>query len=559
MSFIAIPAVVAGVGLFMNRDGKQSRDANPVVTVNSTKISNQDLARTEADNVNTLLQDPVGPSNYAFQSNAWSNAFIGGRATQNVDPRRGNERLELYSGQTDETYMKKREVKPMFDPTSGQTFVNGAPVQYDIRRYDGGLRHEGVKPIQEEWVGPGLNLPTNQISGGGFHQYLRLKPTNVAANAKLTGELAAQWKSGAALVGKPQVQGVITKKGPERYYEQPMTSVLPTGAHVDRQMSRPNQILPCVNDKHTQWFGPAGSAHAANHETYATQQNLLPTQREDSYLPVCDNAGLVGGAGSVSMGSYVPENHRAGYYTTDREDTGGDAQARVTGMWGGYGSGTVPVQNDPNMTQRETFGDTSNTYVSNTGSINRFAHNDGAYDLISDPTQRSQTHSDYKGIAGSAVSGRLAYNSDSYDLTAGVTQREQTHTSYGGPGGSGFAAKPMSYDDIMGGAAAVGKINQIRPEEEGGRVPGQGGMNIRDDAHNLVQESSCKDRSYELSGQGRRPVMQGSNVGQYYSQLGEFNQNPNRIEHWDDRLDPSTLNALQNNPYNKSVHGKQVY
>ncbi|MEM0354147.1 MAG: hypothetical protein QXW79_01060 [Thermoplasmata archaeon] len=87
-----------------------------------------------------------------------------------------NYKNELFSGNLKDTWRKKMEVGPLFEPVADLFYPNGTPVRSDeeTSRYIPSRYFQKEKPFEEIRVTPGLNLKYDEIGTHGYHSLYRI-------------------------------------------------------------------------------------------------------------------------------------------------------------------------------------------------------------------------------------------------------------------------------------------------------------------------------------------------------------------------------------------------
>lgn len=90
-------------------------------------------------------------------------------------------KMNLFTGADDDVYIKKTEIKPLFDPVPNGKFVYGMPNMSDFYqdRVVASKNYNGVNLFANDKVTPGIGLNANEIGTHGFHTMHRIMPKNV--------------------------------------------------------------------------------------------------------------------------------------------------------------------------------------------------------------------------------------------------------------------------------------------------------------------------------------------------------------------------------------------
>ncbi len=263
---------------------------------------------------------------------------------------------------SDDTYMHKREIGPMFSPAEQQTsWVNGTPLfRPDMDRYTQGLSNirNDLRSTETEMVGPGLNLDPSIPASGGFHDFTRILPNNVSdykAN-QLPGQvISGKFYSaglptsypGIGIEGEKTAPGVA-KNRPNSFWDQTRMPTMTTKAAFQGNLDynipqyevdfKPNNAareqisyglgnleyknnqnkingdsVLCVNEEATIGTGPLGvkiPLTGQRSETYMSQDNNIRSRSDCNSQPIGNPERASYGHGNVMANWYVNETDR---------------------------------------------------------------------------------------------------------------------------------------------------------------------------------------------------------------------------------------------------------
>ena len=273
--------------------------------------------------------------------------------------------LATFTG-SDDTYLHKREVGPMFSPAEQQTgYVFGMPLfRPDMDRYTQSLSNirNDLAPVEPERVGKGLNLDPSIPAAGGFHEFTRILPNNVndykanqlpglVIKGKYFSAGLPESYPGIGLESDKQAPGV-TKNKPNSYWDQAryptMTTKVgfqnnfdynipdytadfkPNNAQRDQisyglgnlqyQKNRENfgggnsdEDIFCVNEEVSIGQGPMQALvkqTPARSETWMSQDHNIRSRYDCNSLPIGNPARPEFGQGNIIANYYVNETDR---------------------------------------------------------------------------------------------------------------------------------------------------------------------------------------------------------------------------------------------------------
>lgn len=183
MEFIAL-GVLGAIGYVTNQQ-QNSTTKRIQESSQQPTTTNIELEKEFRNNVSKhLTENPNVVSNLS----SGFVPFFRSEKSQNTNDALKDRRLETFTGVNNTDYTSKREVVSI-PPVKELTHINGVTFQPDIDRYKGYVannRQHNVSPIEKQYVGPGLGIPTDQPSAGGFHQRFRIMPNNVNEYRKNT-------------------------------------------------------------------------------------------------------------------------------------------------------------------------------------------------------------------------------------------------------------------------------------------------------------------------------------------------------------------------------------
>ena len=565
---------LCGIGYYLNRDGKTPRNPelqyqNQYVNVpqpqnTNTKVMPQrNAASTDIyNNYDISMQvDKPDPHNgnpaagmvtpFSLPPDEKTGDYFkqpmphfGSKITQQVDPDRGKERLDLFVGHRP-TDIPKMEQKPLFEPTpqAGVQNYNETMTSLDSAgdRYLPSQKYDFVTPIEKLRVGPGLNLAPNEVSRStGFQENVRIMPNNV--DAYKMHQLEGRVHAGKALNENRTSQfEEVTKNTPFRYYTVSDESFLPTKASVHRETIRSEYVegtselrgMPKGNNELQ--IGGAVAYHHGSGASTRIQNDLKETNRGQE----CDRTVGVGGVAS-GQGHTIYSGPSS--YQTVREETQlNDHMGFVGGVNKGNEQNTDYTRN---VTQREGIGERNfeESVLNVRGAVQG---NPITTSYRNEPTNREQT------VNSGAPHKANGHNTSLETTQVKTTGKEASHVERtGNINGTGAYKPGMSYAELMNMEGF-----SLRASTDENRAPGPQRMNNMKDASEIHNDVHLREELNTAREGGVEPR------NTTYKPIERPELGPNRLETPDERLDPSLVQAqLQNNPYrkeNKSGGGEE--
>ena len=211
----------------------------------------------------SLTGEPINPNNFTHNN---MQPFFGGGVKQNLDEYSTRGIFENFTG-TSDTYQKKQEQKPLFQPQKNMSNVYGSQSLdgYMLDRYYVSNIRSNETPIEKVYVGPGLNKGFTNEPSGGFQQentrdYILPKTTDqirVKSNPKIS--YYGRVNSGEK-INKPTKIGTVYKNQPDTFYIQNPDRYLTTTGQIIAPEQRPCIVTRYTNRKTTELKTRKGSA-----------------------------------------------------------------------------------------------------------------------------------------------------------------------------------------------------------------------------------------------------------------------------------------------------------
>ena len=515
------------VGYYLNRNGKATRH-------NNTSPGQQ---------YEMKIVEPQIPKKFSAQPNGWlPEPEPNIKHVQNINLQ-NNATLDNFTGSGNRYIEHKRETVPLFKPTpTAQRNLNSDMQSIDNSRntYQASQYLTNETPIEAQQVGPGLNKDPNVASSGGFHQTLRVVPTNVGTDLN---QYEGRTIPGKSEVDKrTQLPENFQQNTNFRFYTRSDESFLPTRADHTKMMVRSDYESDIRNieskTQHEQYFGSAvmyqeNDMHAStvpNNRDY-TDRTLRDTQRGDEK---CMN-------GIISGQNQMPQSVN-GYYThqTIREET---SQLPVGIASGGVNRGEIQSNHNVNTmrgaSEQREFSD--------------FASNVRGHDKsqpIVTGYRNDATNRENQGVVGQV--GGIAsqgYTNEQTSIHLKPTGKEATHDSYMGQARSSQYTAGMSYDELMNAEGY-----SLRSVTDENRTSGPQRINhVNFDPKDRLPDHHLREESNHARENSITPQ------NPLYGEIAKPSVDPNKFESINDRFDPALVQSqMQENPYRMESHGHQV-
>lgn len=198
-------------------------------------------------------------------------------SNDNLYTKQASYKNNLFSGDMD-TYMDKREVRPLFSPESGKDNIHGMPVMsdYDRSRFQPSMYRQNDTPFDSIRVTPGVGLKHDEDGKHGFHPTYR--PTlktleELRVNPKQSYK--ARIVHGMKGEKRPVTPNIVSHK-PETFKRNHVDDMLPTSYYVDAPRTIDNHIVP-ESKKDCSHMEYTGAAH---NPSQSLEKNVPEHMRE---------------------------------------------------------------------------------------------------------------------------------------------------------------------------------------------------------------------------------------------------------------------------------------
>tara|TARA_Y100000389_G_scaffold23589_1_gene20239 strand:+ start:2827 stop:4470 length:1644 start_codon:yes stop_codon:yes gene_type:complete len=523
MSFVAL------IGNYLSNDKKLIK--------NTSTLEGGSSSPSKGGQVNVQVNGAPGTSNQNTpppHNNA--TPYFGSSVTQNVDPMRGTESLELFTG-IQPTYRNKTEVENMFQPQSGLTNIHGAPAvsSQTQDRYVPTMEKRYILPSEQIRVGPGLNVGTDVASSGGFHEKTRLRPNLV--NEHLINQLPGNINAGVSrIANSSRAENIKMESDPRNNDFIQYRETVPSGASVRQQTARGQYNIMKSDNSYSVPVGIAGGAGRS--EAPRDRNSQYTTNNTDREWCFDSDRGHLGGSENRAQ-------NRMGYtsHSTDREQTSMDYSNNLRNVSSSQSNAVVLTHDGATRSQmgtsREQMGgvDPTNTFATgvNLGST--------YYQNKLDSTLREHTgQNDGAHLRGAFNSNGNIDNNPTQNIQMNTTSRETTAREYAG-GAMSRDVKPMSYDDILKSEGF-----SLRSVTDEARQPSTLKINGNPTGGRDITQVELKPNTEHTV----HNLAQRQNRFNNVENIAEPEIDPNRIEVLNNRVESimnDIPNQLNNNPY----------
>jgi len=319
--------------------------------------------------------------------------FFTSAKNQNTNSDFKDRRLETFTGVNNVDYTPKTEHKAT-PPVKGLTNIHGTTFTPDMERYNGyttNMLQNNVTPVEKQYVGPGLGIPPEQNSSGGFHQRFRVMPDNVNGYRKNTF-------GGDIIVGKSHIDNRDT------------TSEQQSTRSIENTHLTPNELNSIGNR-------PLEAAHGYIQAPtiYSDSQASLSVGNRSNEMSMCLGGPLTTGQGAPGPYQQSQMTTRTSEHVYPKCVVGGQHRPGVAG--GGYQTAQYLM---PTNTDRET----ENCHRLNVGGNSFGAYQSQQSTLKTQRGNNELCPEQQFGAANSSSQGMFFPSRQGWD--APVTQKELT-------------------------------------------------------------------------------------------------------------------------------------
>lgn len=203
-----------------------------------------------------IIRESDDDINYQDFNELTQMPFFKSVKSQNTNDNYKDNKLSSYTG-TDELFFKKK--KEVENTNIAKDLAYGTPFgvqnkeetrEDQLNRFKESIDNNNwmnnVTPVEKQYVGPGLNIGSEESAKGGFHDTFRILPNNVNSYKKNSYENRV---IPGKTLNESRVSSVsVDKNRPERYYCGDQRQVLPTQWETKAQ-SRRSEII--MNEENT--------------------------------------------------------------------------------------------------------------------------------------------------------------------------------------------------------------------------------------------------------------------------------------------------------------------
>jgi hypothetical protein len=468
--------------------------------------------------------------------------FFGGKIRSSGDGKNNEAVLDNYLG-TGSTQIVKSEQAPMFSPNEKIEHPYGAPNMNDFyqSRVNPSLRMNGVKPFQEEQVGPGLGLGANQNTGSGGYNAGNLSretwlPKTVddlrtANNQKATDTMFLGHEGPAkSRITNVGILGAFQKNRPETAFEWGQDRLFTTNGVGKGQTSHAIPVERHVNrpDTTVEYEGVAQSLHSVP----INPGEILPSHRTENGQTQLGSANAIG-RGFANEGDYGSKSNQV--YMNNRSYGSANDDSYFGSVKSGLGAVVAPLLEIMRPSRKQNVVGNMRVYGDAKSAVSQsylYNPNDAPAHTMRETTEESVNHLNVN--RGQVNNGYLA---TPYQVVG--QQRDTSTTSYiGGGGYQNSALRP--YDAELSHQPSDVKASTIN-----GRF---GNSNMKLFNGDVNYQGKPKDfdmtNNRELMPKMPSQIQSHSNFGEMNFKSQQLNTNIQM-----DRNTPDLYAALNQNPY----------
>lgn len=203
--------------------------------------------------------------------------YFGAKLTQNTNIDNSTTKLEYYTGVSDNSFKKKKEIERFFVPTANNAYINGTTDNSDFlkdRVVESKIQNNTFL-IESVKVAPGLNQGYNSKGYGGFQQ----ENTNEFAIPRSLDELRSKineksstfeipFQGPSKSIDKRADVKPFSKNRPDKVYEQCSDNWFKTTGAILKEQDRPEENLkPTARiNTHTEYIGNLNKKDKLNND-----------------------------------------------------------------------------------------------------------------------------------------------------------------------------------------------------------------------------------------------------------------------------------------------------
>ena len=189
-----------------------------------------------------------------------------------------NYKNELFTGNLQNSWNKKREIQPHFSPCVNKTNIYGTQVRTDEEqsRYIPGRYRQNEKPFESIKVTPGLGLGAHDVGTHGLHStyvcpYKTIDELHVKPKITYEGRVIPGMKG-----QERPVQAKVTSYRPPSFKTTTQEDLLPLYGEIDGPKTRENFIMRDTDRSHQHFEYTGGAYNSAD----ALEKNIPEYMRE---------------------------------------------------------------------------------------------------------------------------------------------------------------------------------------------------------------------------------------------------------------------------------------
>jgi len=550
-------------------------------------IANREDKRN-AQKIRSLSGNIMNPEQFVHNN---MQPFIRGSVKQNTSEFANQNILNTYTGRSD-TIQHKTELGAFFEPTSQYGNACGFmsnPNDFERDHIPLPKRRNNDFPIEQMHVGPGLGLGYTAEPAGGFHQGNTVDfivPKNVdqlrvATNPRVVYELPKP-ATGKGITQRGII-GEVSKNKPDTFYEQPQSMWLTTTGATIKESNRPEQEVKPTSrvDTHIAYQGTTQASGAmpgiGDTDDYGLDSVLVyNNNRQDT-----GQSSVLNNLTSTVKAVIAPLldlfRHTPKEYTLDAARPYGNIQAQIpekatlydpvahmmkttikettihdTTVANLKGAERITAANmdEAKTTVRDTTPliDTNRQMSAHTYRVQVYNVDEIARKTVRETTEYSQT---YGSVSGFVTDGTGAYSVIDVDMRNTNRQFSNDYEYEGIADGGQTVFRPKS-EEAERNSEIDGTRDQMN--KAAGNTPNGAGA-FTGLAPELVDMESKRLNVDSLAARDApniTRIAQASTIE--VGACATTKVGNNYLNGNENRLDPTTLNALKSNPYNLPIN-----
>jgi hypothetical protein len=448
--------------------------------------------------------------------------------------------------------LRKQEIAPLFKPEENVQYTNGTPVQTDFfqSRVNAGMNVNNVKPFESVMVGPGLGKGFTTNGSGGFNSGMEdreqwlpktVDELRVETNPKITYTLDNHQGPMQSYVKNVGKLGVVEKNRPDTFFINTADRWLTTTGLEKGETLRPEQEMGIIrrNNVDTNYMGPAGDTEKAH--TY------VPSNAEPSKRNQWKEKPVLGGSNSKAS-NYGAHQRRQDAYVVNKNNRASVNQPDTyrSGFSGAIGAVVAPVLDMLRPSRKQELCTNLRVYGSTSYAVPA-GHTYDTTQNLQTTTRETTLHTPRSYVNNQGAGGGTYIN---LDTATPINKRNVTDApSYGTIGGPSTGYGGMSYE-----SAYNQTCNGIKAQTIGNRANGGNMSLFNADMNVCISKEDCSQQDFRVN--GADSVIKRAPMKENYGEMIMPNKAiiaDKDLAFGAQRMEPSLLNAFNQNPYTQSL------